>query len=56
MLKANAPVAVHAPGCATLITELQTQVQNVQFGKISSQDAAKAFLTAANDTLKQQGQ
>jgi multiple sugar transport system substrate-binding protein len=56
MLKANAPVAVHAPGYATLITELQTQVQNVQFGKISSQDAAKAFLTAANDTLKQQGQ
>jgi multiple sugar transport system substrate-binding protein len=56
MLKANAPVAVHAPGYATLITQLQTQTQNVQFGKSSSHDAAKAFISAANATLQQQGQ
>jgi multiple sugar transport system substrate-binding protein len=56
MLKANAPVAVHAPGYATLITELQTQTQNVQFGKSTSQAAAAAFMTAANATLAQQGQ
>jgi len=52
MLKANAPVAVHAPGYATLITQLQTETQNVQFGKSSSQAAAKSFFSSANATLQ----
>jgi multiple sugar transport system substrate-binding protein len=53
MLKANFPVEVHAAGYPTLITQLQTMTQNVQFGRQTPSAGAKSFISMANATLAQ---
>ncbi|GAA2073782.1 extracellular solute-binding protein [Pseudolysinimonas kribbensis] len=53
MLKDNFPVQVHAAGYPTLLTQLQTVVQNVQFGRQSAKAAASTFISEANATLAQ---
>jgi multiple sugar transport system substrate-binding protein len=53
MLKANFPVQVHAAGYPTLDTQLQTMVQNVEFGRQSPSAGASSFISQANQTLAQ---